>query len=127
MRESLADFVSDAASQSALRCLAAIFLITLLAACTPKVITPDAAVGEWQKLEESLPPINLVLSRDGTRLLARLRLSGVELNGLARLQDNQLYLDFPNREPITGEFTSKVSLELRLEKPNGKFVLTKMR
>lgn len=43
------------------------------------------------------------------------------------LDDNQLYLDFPNREPMTGEFTSKVPLELRLEKSNGKFVLTKAR
>ena len=110
---------------SALRYLAAVFFITLLAACTPKVITPDDAVGQWQKLEESLPPINLVLSRDGTRLLAGLRLSGVELNGLARLQDNQLYLDFPNREPMTGEFTSQSRLNLRLDKLGEPLALTK--
>jgi len=58
-------------------------------------------------------------------LLARLRLSGVELNGVARLEDNQLYLDFPNREPMTGEFTSESSLNLGLDELSGQFVLTK--
>ena len=108
------------------RCLAVSFLITLVAGCAPDVIAPDDVLGEWEKQGESLPPINLVLSRESTRLLARLRLSGVELNGLARLEGNQLYLDFPNRQPITGAFTSKVRLELRLEKSSGVFVLTKM-
>jgi hypothetical protein len=57
--------------------------------------------------------------------MARLRLSGVELNGVPRLEDNQLYLDFPNREPMMGEFTSESRLNLRLDKLGGLFELTK--
>ena len=108
-------------------CLLALFLIPFLAACTTKVFTPDDALGEWEKEGPSLPPINLLLSRDGARLLARLRLSGIELNGVAKLEDNRLLLDFPTRGPMAGEFTSITSLNLRLGNPGEQFVLTKKR
>jgi|SRR5688572_24237412 len=102
-----------------------VLIVAFLTSCGDNAIQPDDVLGEWEKQEDSLPPVNLVLSREGGRLLARLRLSGVELNGTARLEDSQLYLEFPNREPMTGEFTSGSSLNLRLDKLGGQFVLKK--
>ena len=109
------------------RYFAALFLVAFLTACTDNALQPDDVLGDWEKQEDSLPPVNLFLSKHGARLLARLRLSGVELNGVARLEDNQLYLDFPNREPMKGEFTSGSSLNLRVDKGSEQFVLTKRR
>lgn len=40
------------------RRLLALFLIPLFAACASEGFTPDDALGEWEKLGDSLPPIN---------------------------------------------------------------------
>jgi hypothetical protein len=59
------------------------------------------------------------------RILTRLRLSGVELNGTALVDGAQLRLIFPNRPDATGELLSTSEMNLWLE-PNGQaFRLTK--
>ena len=106
--------------------VAALFFLALVTACADTAIRADDVMGEWKKQGDSLPPINLLLERDGTNLLARLHLSGVELNGIARLEENKLLLEFPNRDHMVGEFTSTSTLRLRLDRLSGDFYLRKV-
>ena len=79
--------------------------------------TPDI-VGEWDKLENTLPPVSLTVVRDGAALKARLRLSGTEANGTVVLDSNRLRVQLVGRsQPLTGVLVSRT--ELRLSAPNG--------
>ena len=109
--------------KSVRRFVGTLSLAALLSVCA-QGIRPDDVLGEWEKQDEFLPPINLILSRDETRLLVRLRLSGVDLRGSATLEDNELRLELPNREPINGVFTSKETLKIRVD-DRGEYNLTK--
>jgi hypothetical protein len=62
-------------------------LLIVLDSCvkTPAPVG-DEILGEWEKQDDLLPPINLVLSREGTTILGRLRLSGREANGIASVE-----------------------------------------
>jgi hypothetical protein len=82
-------------------------------------------MGEWEKPDNSLPPINLFLSENEGSIRARLRLSGVEANGTATLTDTTLRLTFPGRRAIIGEFISSRELRLRLDDAGPAFVLKK--
>jgi hypothetical protein len=84
-----------------------------MASCADSSILVDDVLGEWEKEDNSLPPIHIVLSRDGTRILARIRLSGVDLNGTATLDGNQLRIRLAGREELTGTFNSRNLLNLR--------------
>ena len=94
-----------------------------LAACngssTPNGPTLRVAdvVGQWIKVEKSLPPIDLLLSRDGDVVRARLRLSGIEANGTATIDGTQVTLRFPDRVDIVGKFLSESELELQFDLP----------
>jgi hypothetical protein len=85
----------------------------------------DEALGEWEKQDNLLPPINLLLSRDDGRIVARLRLSGVEANGAATITETGLRLVLPGRQDIVGEFISKTQLKLRLDAAGPEFELRK--
>lgn len=94
-----------------------------LAACngsrTPNGPTLRVAdiVGQWTKVEKSLPPIDLLLSRDGDIVRARLRLSGSESNGTATVDGAQVTLHFPDRGDLVGKFISESELELQFDLP----------
>jgi hypothetical protein len=95
-----------------------------LVACTGSSSTPNGptlrvadVVGQWIKVEKSLPPIDLLLSRDGDLVRARLRLSGSESNGTATVDGSQVTLRFPDRGDIVGKFVSESELELQFDLP----------
>jgi hypothetical protein len=74
-----------------LRTTSAIIFILLLVSCgRSAVLDIDEVLGEWIKPDNSLPPVNLVLAKDDGRVVARLRFSGVEVNGTATLLDKDL-------------------------------------
>lgn len=71
--------------------------------------------GDWEKEEQTLPPIHLRLWLDGDSLRARLRLSGSESFGVARFDGRALRIDLSGRaEPLLGELIATNELELRL-------------
>jgi hypothetical protein len=87
--------------------------------CRVTYLPPPAqmedVLGDWERRESTLPPINLVLSREGTGLAARLRLSGVDLSGRAELHGTKLTFEFPGRtEQPLGELVAKGELQFRL-------------
>ena len=95
-----------------------------LVACNGSSSTPNGptlrvadVVGQWIKVEKSLPPIDLLLSRDGDIVRARLRLSGSESNGTATVDGSQVTLRFPDRGDIVGKFVSESELELQFDLP----------
>jgi hypothetical protein len=106
-----------------MRRIALLIGVLALAACngspTPNGPTLRVAdvVGQWTKVEESLPPIDLLLTRDGTIVRARLRLSGSESNGTATIDGSQLTLRFPDRSDIAGKLLSESELELQFDLP----------
>jgi len=78
-------------------------------------VTPANIVGEWWKVDDALPSVNLSITRDGSRLHARLRLSGVEANGTATVDGRRLTLALQGRaEPMLGEVVSDTQLDLQL-------------
>src|SRR5688572_30070080 len=111
-----------------MRRLSVVVLYMVALACN-RPFEPVAAdvIGQWQKREDTLPPIHLELTSSGNGLAARLRLSGVELNGSAQLDGNQLLLVMPGRvEPMIGEFLSSTELRLRFDAPAGMYTLHKL-
>jgi hypothetical protein len=110
----------------AFRTILIILLVFALMGCGSSTApTVDEALGEWEKPDSALPPINLLLSRNEGRIHARLRLSGIEANGTAIFSDKQLRLTFPDRPELVGEFISKDELKLRLDAAGPEFVLKK--
>ncbi len=95
--------------------LAALVILAVTGCGSPSSPGAGEALGEWEKSDNLLPPINLLLTRGDDRVLARLRLSGVELNGTATFPDGKLRLSFPGRQDVTGEFLSPTELKLLLE------------
>ena len=106
-----------------MRRIALLIGILALAACngssTPNSPTLRVAdvVGQWRKVEKSLPPIDLLLTRDGDVIRARLRLSGIEANGTATVDGTQITLRFPDRAELVGKFISDSELELQFDLP----------
>jgi heat shock protein HslJ len=86
------------------------------------VFTPLAAArhaaqvtGEWEKEEQTLPPIHLRLWVERDTLRARLRLSGSESFGIASFDGRALRLDLSGRaRPLEAELVAPNELELRL-------------
>jgi hypothetical protein len=75
----------------------------------------DVIIGEWEKVERSMPPVNLVISRhsDGDR--ARLRLSGVDRFGTVTTNGNRVVLHFAGTPDVTGEIVSSTEMTLNLD------------
>ena len=91
----------------------------VLAACQrPAAPRVDDVAGDWLKLEKSMPPVDLTLTRSGSDLRARLRLSGRESFGTATVDGMNLRITFDGQgEPLVGEFVSNVELTLKLGSP----------
>jgi len=71
--------------------------------------------GDWEKEEQTLPPIHLRLWIDGDTLRARLRLSGSEAFGIASFDGRALRLELSGRpEPLTAQLVATNELELGL-------------
>lgn len=106
-----------------MRRIALLIGVLAVAACagssTPNGPTLRVAdvVGQWIKLDTSLPPIDLLLTRDGDVVRARMRLSGSESNGTATVDGAEVKLRFPGRADIVGKFLSESELELQFDLP----------
>ena len=101
-------------------------LITAIASCNPpSTPSADAIVGEWELPGESLPPINLMLTPQGSELRARLRLSGVERHGRAIVTDSTLRIAFDDGRALDGRFTSSTQLILYFGSAERTYVLQK--
>ncbi len=75
----------------------------------------EDVVGEWEKVEQTLPPVHLRLWLDRDILRARLRLSGRELHGTATFNGTDLQVDLGQRgERLTGVLVKEGELEVRL-------------
>ena len=75
--------------------------------------------GDWEKLENTLPPIQLRLWVERDTLRARLRLSGSESIGTATIVGRELRLTLAGRtEQLTGELVSPNELELHFPRPS---------
>jgi hypothetical protein len=75
---------------------------------------PEEMTGDWEKQEQTLPPIHLRLWLERDTLRARLRLSGSESTGTATVDGRELRLDLSGRaEGLTGTLISANELELR--------------
>ena len=96
-----------------------IIIATLSAGCNDTVapVTSANIVGEWAKIDNSLPPVNLSITREGSGLHARLRLSGVEANGTATVDGRRISLALQqNAEAILGERAQRLfSLDLEAQ------------
>jgi hypothetical protein len=86
----------------------------------------EEIIGEWEKQEQTLPPIHLSLWLERDTLRARLRLSGSESIGTARLAGRELRLDLSGRaEQLTGTLVSANELELRFARAGEGYRLRK--
>ena len=91
---------------------------------------PDSArvTGEWEKEEQTLPPIHLRLWLERDTLRARLRLSGSESFGIGTFDGRTLRLDLSGRaQPIRAELVSENELELRLAEGTDAYRLRRKR
>jgi hypothetical protein len=103
----------------------ALLLLMASACASPVVPGGQDRLGTWEKQDQTLPPISLTLSAQGTQLLARLRLSGVESNGMAFVDGVRLRLTLPQRPEVAGEFVSRTELKLRLDANGPEYLLIK--
>jgi hypothetical protein len=85
----------------------------------------EEITGEWEKQEQTLPPIHLSLWVERDTLRARLRLSGSESFGTAKLDGRALHLDLSGREQLTAKLVSTNQLELRLARTGEGYRLRK--
>ena len=94
-----------------------VIALALITACSPPAEPRlDEIAGDWQKEEQTLPPISLELTRRGEVLHARLRLSGTESIGTAVLDGATLRVQLPGRDaPLIGTLVSPTELDFRLD------------
>ena len=94
--------------------------IALIVAACQRPAAPVSAdiAGDWLKLDKSMPPVGLLITRDGSDLRARLRLSGREAFGTVTLNGSRLRIMLEDQtEPLLGELVSDVELSLKLVSP----------
>lgn len=97
-----------------------LILIALVAAACNRPVAPSAEdiAGSWLKLEKSMPPVDLLLTRTGGELRARLRLSGREAFGIATLDGTHLRIKLDDQvEPLLGELVSDVEMTIKIGSP----------
>ena len=94
--------------------------IALIVAACQRPAAPVSAdiAGDWLKLDKSMPPVGLLITREGSDLRARLRLSGREAFGTVTLNGTHLRIMLEDQtEPLLGELVSDVELSLKLVSP----------
>ncbi len=75
----------------------------------------EQVAGGWEKEEDTLPPIHLLLWLERDTLRARLRLSGSESAGTATVDGTELRLRLAGRpDVLVGEFLSETELRFEL-------------
>ena len=106
--------------------VATAFLLMLAACRRESALSTEEIVGEWEKPTRSLPPIDLLITAEGTELRGRLRLSGSESHGRVTVEGRHLTLKFNDTRPaIEGDFVTKNELALRLQPSRAAYVLRK--
>lgn len=112
--------------------------LVLLLAVACRAVSPESSAaqasiadvrGSWQKLDERLPPIALDVTEAGTALHARLRLSGVQLDGELTGTPRQLVLRFPGSsgaQTMTATLVSLTEMRLQLSPGGETYTLRKV-
>jgi hypothetical protein len=103
--------------------------LVLLLAVSCRAVSPDSPAagtsivdvrGSWQKMDDRLPPIALDITEGRTALLARLSLSGVQMDGELTGTPQHLVLRFPSSAGERTMTATVVSLtEMRLQMAPG--------
>lgn len=112
--------------------------LVLLLAVACRAVSPESpaaqasivdARGSWQKMDDRLPPIALDVTDAGTTLHARLRLSGVQLDGELTGTPQQLLLRFPDgsgTRTMTATLVSLAEMRLQLSPGGESYTLRKV-
>ena len=112
--------------------------LALLLAVACRAVSPESPAamasivdvrGSWQKMDDRLPPISLDVTEAGTTMRARLRLSGVQLDGELTGTPQSLVLRFPSAEgerTMTATVVSLTEMRLRMEPGGETFTLRKV-
>ena len=101
----------------------------LLLALSCRAVSPESPAtvasivdvrGSWEKMDDRLPPISLDVTEVGATMSARLRLSGVQMDGELTGTPQALLLRFPSAEGERTMTATVVSLtEMRLQMAPG--------
>lgn len=110
----------------------------LLLAISCRAVSPESPAtvvsmvdvrGNWQKLDDRLPPISLDITEAGTTMRARLRLSGVQLDGELTGTPRALVLRFPSavgERTMTATVVSLTEMRLQMAPGGETFTLRKV-
>ena len=112
--------------------------LVLVLAVSCRAVSPESPAamasivdvrGSWQKMDDRLPPISLDVTEAGTTMRARLRLSGVQLDGELTGTPQSLLLRFPSAEgerTMTATVVSLTEMRLRMAPGGETFTLRKV-
>ena len=107
--------------------VAVALIVAILSSCTSSTSRPasEDLVGEWEKREQTLPPVHLSITRDSAGLSARLRLSGTERVGRVTVDGPTILMQFAGiQEPMRARLPSKAEMHIDLT-PGSTQVLNK--
>jgi hypothetical protein len=116
----------------------AVATLALLLAASCRAVSPESPAtvasivdvrGSWQKMDDRLPPISLDITEAGSTMHARLRLSGVELNGELTGAPQALVLRFPStagERTMTATVVSLTEMRLQMAPGGETFTLRKV-
>ena len=112
--------------------------LVLVLAVSCRAVSPESPAamasivdvrGSWQKMDDRLPPISLDVTEAGTTMRARLRRSGVQLDGELTGTPQSLLLRFPSAEgerTMTATVVSLTEMRLRMAPGGETFTLRKV-
>jgi hypothetical protein len=112
--------------------------LLLLLAVSCRAVQPESPTtvasivdvrGSWQKMDDRLPPISLDITEAGTSMHARLRLSGLEMNGELTGTPQALLLRFPStmgERTMTATVVSLTEMRLQMAPGGETFTLRKV-
>ena len=116
----------------------AVTTLVLLLAVSCRAVSPESPAtvasivdvrGSWQKMDDRLPPISLDITEAGTTMHARLRLSGVQMDGELTGTPRALVLRFPStagERTMTATVVSLTEMRLRMAPDGETFTLRKV-
>ena len=112
--------------------------LVLLLAVSCRAVAPESPAtvtsivdvrGSWQKMDDRLPPISLDITGGGAEMRARLRLSGVQMDGELTGTPEALVLRFPGtvgERTMTATVVSLAEMRLQMAPGGETFTLRKV-
>ena len=112
--------------------------LVLLLALSCRAVSPESPAtvasiadvrGSWEKMDDRLPPISLDVTEVGATMRARLRLSGVQMDGELTGSPQALVLRFPSttgEQTMTATVVSLTEMRLRMAPGGETFTLRRV-